>query len=785
MAFVHTRRYSVLLCALLFFSRILFSQTVFDEDGKLTSLAVNGNTITDVSNNLLKAESDKLKKDARDLLVKKIEETIKIYESNFYKRSVHELYEILWPGQSDGIMADLRKLVVALKDPTAAKLNALSSELKTAISKHLIDAGDPVFYSKPTATKLNFWKREPFNGFVVDYYNATIGQIPNDITLETKIAETNYLKLLQERVTDILKEAKKLQQFDEVLYKKMAATDVIFSTPLDPFKSVLSRFNKPWFKSWFWFRGGQVTLNPLDFTTADYIDNNPSFDAARAAIFNEYIDSVINRQIRYDSTGKTNEFIQKLKLKGTGQNVFNFREKQDSLTKLNESRRESLLTTEQLLNKVTIPAAGTFYNFSAITDIKLNLDEVALKSPLHTKEKKSIVLHNILTPATAGLIESNKDFNDKSAFQAGFDSTVGKLGELAALVGKLSPYSSIIDFFLPPTAIGNNAIAYPRTAGNSESDHGILPTPVTIDLEAIKINYYPNAKMQKIYLNIETVLRSKGIFVQNIFVKVFPAGKDMTLEQVTNSPAAVVLFKQLLNQYLNEIFIAKIHALQRDSVVALQLFQVYNQSTLPATEALEPTPNKTAMYYTKLLETKPSDDAVERTVEIYTVKEKENDTSKVTKFSYKVGKNYHFRLGAGVAYTLNSYDQTIVKQSNGQISVENNIRQYRFIAGIHYYFCDGLYMQDSKIKKWSERNSLFIGVGIPDPLGNLYFGLNHDIVPGLKLTAGVHVAKNNKYFVQNNVIVEETLRYQAAGPFVSLMIDPEGLINLLNVFKKQ
>ena len=77
-----------------------------------------------------------------------------------------------------------------------------------------------------------------------------------------------------------------------------------------------------------------------------------------------------------------------------------------------------------------------------------------------------------------------------------------------------------------------------------------------------------------------------------------------------------------------------------------------------------------------------------------------------------------------------------------------------------------------------------MGVGIPDPLGNVYFGISGDLLPGLKLTTGAHIVKNNKYLIQNNRIIEETLRYQFGGPFIALQIDPASLINVLNIFKK-
>jgi hypothetical protein len=37
--------------------------------------------------------------------------------------------------------------------------------------------------------------------------------------------------------------------------------------------------------------------------------------------------------------------------------------------------------------------------------------------------------------------------------------------------------------------------------------------------------------------------------------------------------------------------------------------------------------------------------------------------------------------------------------------------------------------------------------------------------------------------IQNNSIIEESVRYQFGGPFIAIQIDPTSLIQVLNVFK--
>jgi hypothetical protein len=240
--------------------------------------------------------------------------------------------------------------------------------------------------------------------------------------------------------------------------------------------------------------------------------------------------------------------------------------------------------------------------------------------------------------------------------------------------------------------------------------------------------------------------------------------------------------KKEFNVYFSKITNQAINQLRLDSFYLSSVIDIYNKSTVP-----QFTVNKiidtNALYYTKLLETKPSKKAITKDITVFSFNKK--DTSIIQKFTYDVHQYHRFKLSAGIANTVTPYNQSTVTESNGGISIVNNTLDCRLVVGVHYYLGKGLFNQSKEFwGKNSERTSLFIGVGIPDPLGNLYFGLSRDLWPGLKLTVGGHVIKNNKYLIQNNRIVEETLRYQFGGPFIALQIDPASLINVLNIFKK-
>jgi len=771
----------------------LFAQTAttFDASGKLTDIKLSSsNALAPFDVSKLKDANIEVKKKARDVLIQKLDETYKVLNSQTYKHSLHLLYTRLWGADTANIIAYIASVKKALdKQDTAFLAGAMAGKLTKPIKDNLLDTTS-IFYTDfdPShPTKISLGRIDPFNSFVVAYYNNTIGDIPNDITVEVKFKETNYLLSLLSETTDVLKEGRDLKKFSLDYFN--LSTD--FTKKFGPageadLIQIKNRFNADWFKEWFWFRSGDITLNPLDFTTADYLASHPQYDAAKAALFNQYMDSIIARQLRYDTVGKYNDFIEKLKLQSTGQNIFNFKSINDSLNKLNDSKKTALLTTKKVLNKVTIPASGDFFNYSAVTDITYPVDDEKLKQALHTTEKKTIALHNILNGYDGGLTETNKASDDNSAFQKGFDTVASQLGSFALKVASFTPYASILDFFSPPSAVSNPNLLFSRTVGSqSQLESFNRDTGTTLKLGLVKITYYLSARDNMFKPELKAALMAiqaaPSLVNDDLFNKAFPDAEDIRLKDINREKLAALL--QKLNKYLLDLTSLNIHEIQSDSLFLTQLIQIYNQSTLPEPSNLKAASDDTPVYSTKILETHTSDDAIEKSVVIYTAKAK--DTNTIAKFSYKVGKNYFFKLGAGVAYTLLSYDQTSVQQQNGQLTITNNIRQYHFIIGGHFYFCKGLYNQDNSFWKWSERNSLFVGVGIPDPLGNLYFAYSHDIVPGLKLSGGIHVAKSNKYLIQNNVILEEKLRYRVAGPYLAITLDPTSVLNVLNIFKKQ
>jgi hypothetical protein len=165
----------------------------------------------------------------------------------------------------------------------------------------------------------------------------------------------------------------------------------------------------------------------------------------------------------------------------------------------------------------------------------------------------------------------------------------------------------------------------------------------------------------------------------------------------------------------------------------------------------------------------------------------------VAKGDFRIGKKHLFQISAGVGATLSDFTYRSFETVNGQLKAETNGDKVRMIAGVHVYPLK-LFLQDKsfmgiKNKTMGQKNprvlnrlSVFLGVGIPDPLKNYYLGASSDLLPGFRLIAGAHFYRNNRYNIQNDQIVEESAALRLAGPFLSFNIEPTSFVKALNLF---
>jgi len=744
-------------------------QTIFDSSGRISFLKTNAtNEIGTPDLQLLQEHSARMKQDARELLLEKAEEARRIITSNYYKPSLHKLYLRIWKNDSLELVQYMDHVIASLGDTTTANFNGSQGEpFKKAFNGNLSGIAKIFTWETLGAHTGTVWKKDPFTGFLTDYYNASLDHFTNaqiKLKKEDLVEATRYL-VEQKMIIDSLLRLYRdnnLDSFRHSFYDSIRIYHNELTSNTSVFSKLLSMFSNSWFKDWFWVRGGEIRLNPLDLSARDSLIKKPSLDI---------LDPHQKLQLRYL------DFFVENRL--------------DTLDGFFKSNLQSLLTVDKAINKVLVPEEGDFASFSGSGTIRFQNNKTLLSAPEDVKGKKVVVVHNIPAKRKVVMREDRKAFVDRSAFQEEFDDVVSNLAVVAQFYAKLTPYGSVLDFFLPKPNYTNANIIPPKDPNTNKSfgtkklDYSFLfdlfeEENMSFTIEGITLSGSSN-------LIFADVLRQSLIDINLYDPLLYPMFRHDTI----NLAQAILKITQLdskLRHYLSLLMQKKIAEIKQDSFYIHSLLTIYNESSTPRSKPVKATKDPSLLFYSEVKETTPVDSTVENRVRLYTLGKEENakDSLLIDHFTYKVGKHKKFTVSAGIAYTTNSYDQSIASDEDGAIKITNNTKQYRMVVGMNYYPGSGLFNQhDSFWGKTSERLYIFAGVGIPSPLENIYLGLGRDLFPGLKLTVGAHIAKSTEYFIENNVIVEENVGYQLAGPFVSLKIDPTSLISVLNIFQKQ
>jgi hypothetical protein len=736
-----------------------FSQTTFDTAGRLTKITISGNQI-EAPISPLSELGTVIKEQVRQLLQIKAEEAIRIVKSNNYKRSLHKFYMQLWNGDSLNLLNYLRQIEGALASGTIAAIpGSTASPFNNIFNKHLSDTAS-TFRWLSFAGNQGLEKKDVFNSFIADYYNETLPGLSGQYIDKADIVEASYYLLQQKADTNrslLLNQYRSMRQFRKTLYDSLNNYHLNLISTNSPYTKALQLLGNDWFRQWFWVNGGELRINPLDWG----------------------VDTLITKKHITD--------LEKLNAINIDPEQEGVEKRLDSLNEFFFSRKPWVFTVSRLINKVTLPSGSPYTQFSAYPYIKFQNEQQEIKRNLYANETKKVVIHNISAGRRAGLREDSKVIPNRSPFEVGLDSVVSQLGALAKAYGQVvaAPWSAVMNFVTPLRNYTNTSITSRDVARTQGYNDGGDPITI-ITIKSYKDFTVAGKADEDLLEKLKNILSNDNMLVETQFNNLF--GKRSLAFSNASDSASRAVIANLLDQYLVNIKRLMSSAAQQlavDSFMVAGLVHIYNTASVPLLKPVQCKYDSSYIYYSDTIATSPIDATVEVTIQPYTVKSSSpGDSLVIGKFTYKVGQTKRFTLSAGVAYTLNSYDESIAKAENGTISITNNNQLFRFVVGLNIYFGKGLYSMDNNLGKLCERWYAFAGVGIPKPIENLYIGIGRDIVPGLKLTSGVHIAKHNKYLIQNNQIVEERLRYQLAGPFVSVTIDPTTLISLLNVFKK-
>ncbi len=747
---------SLFTLSFLFIFINIFGQTTFDAGERLANIRIKGVSIEPPVAPLQETGTI-IKEEARVLFLKKAQEAIRIIKSNNYKKQQHRFYLQLWNGDSVSLINYLKNVETALQSGNIANFAGFGSVAFNSIfNKHLSDTAT-VFRWLPLDTLEGVLiKKDVFKNFITDYYNEILPSITSEYVNKEDIIEASYYLLEQtdniNKLMNVYRDS--LQNFSKTLYNSLRDYHANLTLASSPYKQSMTLLRNDWFKQWFWLTGGEIRINPIDFGI-DTIISQQVLDLSEINISKQNLDDIFLEQ------------------------------RLDLLDNYFMASKPNIATVEKWVNKVNLPIDKLYFQFSAIDKIKFANNEKELKRNITVDKTKTLVIHNISSDRKAGLREDRKPIPNISAFQEDLNQVISNLGELAIAYRLVKETSWLmVSNFLAPLVKYDKSIISPRPVNENKGIENNLTDIINITVDSYDTFTVSGSKSDDFLLVIQTILKKDNLLVIPIFQNVFGTN-DKTFSDVAYTPYKGE-FEIQLASYLALIIQDAANQILKDSFMVAGMIHIYNKASSPLLQPIKFFQDKLPRYYSYTLHTTPIDSTVESTVQPYTVLSKTStDSIFIGKFSYKIGRTKRFTLSAGLAYTLNSYDQSVAKAENGTVSITNSSQQFRFVVGLNFYLGKrGLYSLNNGLGKLCERWYGFFGVGIPKSIENLYIGLGRDLWPGLKVTAGAHIAKHNKYLIQNNQIVEERLRYRPAGPFISLAIDPTSVVNLLNVFKK-
>ena len=156
------------------------------------------------------------------------------------------------------------------------------------------------------------------------------------------------------------------------------------------------------------------------------------------------------------------------------------------------------------------------------------------------------------------------------------------------------------------------------------------------------------------------------------------------------------------------------------------------------------------------------------------------DSNFVIRHKFNYAKRHIIDFSVGLAYTTTDY---LVKSNSG-----NSLPQitegdrFRPIAGMHIYPAGLLKVNNSAMPSL-DRLSLFLGLSFKNALDNLYPAVSYDVVPGIRIMGGLHLYKDTRYTIANNVVVDQASAFRSSGGFISLNLEPSTVIKLIGLIK--
>ncbi len=737
----------------------------YGKDGKLASIKEDKKTPLQV----ITPDEAAQRKEALDLLKNKC---AKVAQLLAIDSKIYPFYKEIWDDAAT-ITAMQQELLTLSKGTTAPGsftiYKPLANQLPVLDGKiYEISPATPV-------TSVTISYNNVVNQMLLAYYNDIISDAGNhqvkQLALSDYIRMSDYITKTFMNNTSTLSLARR----SKTETNRLQLTGLPAFRDEQAYKDIKQLLNTPWFKEWLWYTGGTVQLNPFELTGEGFFEKYPEFDVPKANIYNEYIDTLLRRHIRYDSTERLDEVKKLLAARQTGFKEFQYRDRIEKIKKENATALQALTTVKTVLNETSFPTendkkiASHLY-FSVDKKLEGNYQAKAETEVIAVNETKTIVIHNVPRDAEIHVRESTTPFKDLSQFRQFTD-------ELSASATSLLPGLKEAAAVVTEGLAGLQSTSQPVRDRQHDMTDSINMDFIRHLLE----DALAERRASQGEIRVIAYLKTKDIYNQDTFEEI--KSDDVFQHLLTrirseNSPefnAAVQQYTVLYMKYYQE-------ALDKAALDSMILYHVNNaivNSTIPA-DQLKPAPEAAALYTSVVEKTSVYDDPVVNEVKI--VAQKDKDSSTIHTFKYKMGKRYRFQLMGGLAYSFPSPVVNEVKETEAGLTVDQKKEQVKVVAGINFYLAKGLFLQDNRISARPDRWSLFLGVGVASPLKNLYTGVSWDIVPSVKLVFGAHFHNTAEYELKNDQIAKLNNTYKPYY-FMGIGIDPVSFISTINLFK--
>lgn len=760
--FFAVKKFTLLICSglLMQAASSQFSLT-YNANGQLVQLQEKkeaGLAVTLPPDNAQRAEAIKTLKE-------KCAKTAALLKSN---SGMYVFYKRLWgTTQVNEMQKELE--AIATDAPPATRhfsmLTTLLPNLNTA----------PIYAATAGNKEVTLQLTNIVNQLLIQHYKSTandpLNQPVTGLTLKQYAALSDFLSDTYENHVQLLTGARLLATENNRL--ALLAANTQLHTPAFDSKIALLK-TSPWFYQWLWYTEGAVRLNPFEFVNTAFFDKYPLFDKGKAALYNAYVDSVINRHIRYDTAEKLDEIKKLLNARQTGVKEFSYKDRIDKMKEENKAALAAVTTVTKTLNTTSFPFADNKIQPHLYYSTQPEFTGVYGYQPgetgaIATTDRKLMVVHNVSQGTEIALRESGKPFTDVSAFRKFTDEVNTQI-------------TSLIPGLISASGIVSTAVASLQSTN--------IPVPVlqpaTAKAAELHANPPPPAGRETLppYNGQEVVkesLEAMGIFNQDLFNQLMatPAFSSLVGRLTTVEGA---LFKQIINEYtiaFLDLYNQALVTASNDSLLLYHFNNAITNSTIPPA-AIKATNVETPALATVIKKTSVQEETITNEVRLVALKEK--DSTVISSFKYNTGKRHRYQLTAGLAYSFPDPVENELIQNGSQAVVTQKKEPIRVIAGINVYLGKGLFLQDNRVRFTLDRLAVFAGVSISSPLKNIYTALSCDVVPSVRLAMGAHFHNITEYTLQNNQEAAKNNKYKPY-PFAAITIDPVSLVSTLNIFK--